>query len=377
MKPSTIRRRLAVIPLTLAFALTSMQVSASASQPDHRASSPDRPAQVAREIARALAQDDLPKADRRKLATEALDALQMTDLPAQMGQGARRIAETGSAQVPTRDELAELARKAGGGSVAIPEQNRAAAPATAATVAPTYTSGNGWWRPPGVPGVDVSSHQGNVDWSYAYGKGARFAYVKATQSWPSTLYKNPYFNQQYNGSYKAGLIRGAYHFAMPATSSGTTQAKQFVANGGGWSADGKTMPPLLDIEWNPYNSSDYPQGKGNACYGMSATELSNWIYDFGVEVKRLTGRVPMIYTAKSWWDSCTNGTTRFKNWPLHIARYPSAAQDTPGALPGGWPIYSVWQYSTTTGFISPSKGVDGNVFNGSLAGLQKFARYAS
>lgn len=370
------RHRLVVLPVALAFSLTSMLAPASAAPPERQPASAGQSDHVGQEIARALAQDNLPTAERLELAGRALEALNRSELPAQMGQGAQRIAETGSAQVPTRAELAELAQTAGGGGVSIPEHDRGAIDPRTGAIAPAFTSGNGWWRPPGVPGVDVSSHQGNVDWSYAYGKGARFAYVKATQSWPSTLYKNPYFNQQYNGSYQAGLIRGAYHFAMPATSSGTTQAKQFVANGGGWSADGKTMPPLLDIEWNPYNSSDYPQGKGNACYGMSATQLSNWIYDFGVEVKRLTGRVPMIYTAKSWWDSCTNGTTRFKGWPLHIARYPSAAQDTPGALPGGWPIHSVWQYSTTTGFISPSKGVDGNVFNGSLAGLKKFAGVA-
>ncbi|GAA1364165.1 hypothetical protein GCM10009596_26310 [Arthrobacter rhombi] len=376
MKPTSARRRMAAIPLTLAFALASMQVPASASPADPGAASPDQSAQVAQKIADALAQDELPAAERRKLATEAVEALKMPELPAQMGQGARRIAETGSAQVPTRAELAQLAQEAGGTDVSIPARDRGQVSALAAAVAPAYTSGNGWWRPPGVPGVDVSSHQGNVDWAYAYGKGARFAYVKATQSWPSTLYKNPYFNQQYNGSYKAGLIRGAYHFAMPATSSGTTQARQFVANGGGWSADGKTMPPLLDIEWNPYSAADYPQGKGSSCFGMTPTQLTTWIAAFGNEVKRLTGRVPMIYTASSWWNECTNKSTKFKGWPLHIARYPSAAQDTPGALPGGWPIYSVWQYSTTTGFISPTKGVDGNVFNGSLAGLKKFAGVA-
>lgn len=222
MKPNPARRRMAAIPLTLAFALASMQVPASASPADPGATSHDQPAQVAQKIADALAQDDFPAAERRKLATEAGDALKMPELPAQMGQGARRIAETGNAQVPTRAELAELAQEAGGSGVSIPARDRGQVAAPAATVAPAYTSGNGWWRPPGVPGVDVSSHQGNVDWAYAYGKGARFAYVKATQSWPSTLYKNPYFNQQYNGSYKAGLIRGAYHFAMPATSSGTT-----------------------------------------------------------------------------------------------------------------------------------------------------------
>ena len=70
-----------------------------------------------------------------------------------------------------------------------------------------------------VPGMDVSSYQGNVAWQTAYNNGARFAYVKATEG---TTYTNPYFAQQYNGSYNVGMIRGAYHFAHPNNSSGTS-----------------------------------------------------------------------------------------------------------------------------------------------------------
>ncbi|GAA3218983.1 hypothetical protein GCM10020256_23450 [Streptomyces thermocoprophilus] len=61
-------------------------------------------------------------------------------------------------------------------------------------------------------GVDVSSHQGNVAWSTLWGSGVKWAYVKATEG---TYYTNPYFAQQYNGSYNVGMIRGAYHFATP------------------------------------------------------------------------------------------------------------------------------------------------------------------
>ena len=89
-------------------------------------------------------------------------------------------------------------------------------------------------------GMDVSSYQGNVDWATAWNNGGKFVYIKATEG---TTYTNPYFTQQYNGSYNVGMIRGAYHFATPDTSSGVTQADYFVDHGGGWSADGKTLPP--------------------------------------------------------------------------------------------------------------------------------------
>ena len=59
-------------------------------------------------------------------------------------------------------------------------------------------------RPAGLPGLDVSSWQGNVDWLAVAINGGRFAYVKATEG---TSYVNPYFTQQYVGAFQvaAGL----------------------------------------------------------------------------------------------------------------------------------------------------------------------------
>ncbi|MFJ5157543.1 GH25 family lysozyme, partial [Streptomyces sp. NPDC088353] len=66
-------------------------------------------------------------------------------------------------------------------------------------------------------GVDVSSYDGNVAWSTLWSSGVKWADTKATEG---TYYTNPYFKQQYKGSYNVGMIRGAYHFATPDTSSG-------------------------------------------------------------------------------------------------------------------------------------------------------------
>ncbi|WP_411732383.1 cell wall-binding repeat-containing protein [Paeniglutamicibacter sp.] len=224
-------------------------------------------------------------------------------------------------------------------------------------------------------GIDVAHHQGDVDWSYAWGKGARFAYIKATQSWPTTLFKDPKFAQNYTGSANQGLMRGAYHFAMPAHSSGATQAQQFLANGGGWSADGKTLPPLLDIEWNPYSADTYGAGKGDACYGMTPTQLVTWISDFGNTIKTATGRLPMIYTARSWWDDCTGDSTAFKSWPLHVSAFPTAeVPKNPRELPEGWTTFNIWQYASNADLIGSDKNVDADIWNGDLASLRDFAR---
>ncbi|MEU0912941.1 lysozyme [Streptomyces althioticus] len=202
-------------------------------------------------------------------------------------------------------------------------------------------------------GVDVSSHQGNVAWTTLWNSGVRWAYAKATES---TYYTNPYHAQQYNGSYDVGMVRGAYHFATPDTTSGAAQADYFVDRGGAWSADGRTLPGVLDIEWNPY---------GDDCYGKSASSMVSWIRDFLDRYRARTGRDAVIYTATSWWKQCTGNYAGFASTtPLWIARYAS----TVGELPAGWDTYTMWQYTST----GPTVG-DHDRFNGTLDGVRIFA----
>ncbi|WP_189533408.1 lysozyme [Streptomyces roseolilacinus] len=202
-------------------------------------------------------------------------------------------------------------------------------------------------------GVDVSSHQGNVDWPALWTSGVRWAYVKATEG---TYYKNPYFPQQYNGSYNTGMIRGAYHFATPDTAGGAAQADYFVDNGGGWSRDGMTLPGALDIEWNPY---------GPACYGKTQAGMVAWIRDFLARYRYRTGRDAVIYTATSWWKQCTGNHGGFASAnPLWIARYDT----TVGELPAGWIYHTMWQYTSSGPIVG-----DHNRFNGAYDRVQALA----
>lgn len=213
----------------------------------------------------------------------------------------------------------------------------------AASVTPALTTSR-------TLGIDVSAYQGNVNWSSQYGAGVRWAYTKATEG---DYYTNAYFPQQYNGSYNAGIIRGAYHFANPAGRSASAQADYFVNHGGGWSRDGKTLPGMLDIEYNPY---------GSTCYGLSNSAMVTWIKTFLAEYKARTSRDAVIYTTTDWWSTCTGNSTAFNSTnPLWIARYASS----PGTLPGGWPYYTMWQYT--------SSPIDKDYFNGDLTRVKALA----
>ncbi|KIO19855.1 glycoside hydrolase family 25 protein [Tulasnella calospora MUT 4182] len=203
-------------------------------------------------------------------------------------------------------------------------------------------------------GVDVSSWQKTVNWGSL---DISFAYIKATEG---TRYTSPYFASQYNGAYDAGLIRGAYHFALPNVSSGAAQANYFLAHGGGWTNDGKTLPGALDLEYNPY-------GPGN--YGLSAAAMVAWIHDFVNTYYAATTRYPVIFTTTDWWTACTGNNSGFSTTcPLWIARWASS----PGKLPAGWrKVSSVTGYLTYTS-TGPGVG-DHNKFNGGMAGLGRMA----
>lgn len=214
--------------------------------------------------------------------------------------------------------------------------------AAASAVAPAATSV--------VYGIDVSGWQGNVNWASWWNAGMRFAYVKATEG---TGYTNNYFTQQYNGSYNQGFIRGSYHFALPNKSSGATQADYFIAHGGGWSRDGKTLPGVLDIEFNPY---------GATCYGLSQASMRSWITSFTSRYKARTGRDAVIYTNTSWWISCTGNSGAYGSTnPLWVANYTTS---TP-PLPAGWGFYTFHQYT--------SSPLDKDKFNGAYSRLQALA----
>jgi len=205
-----------------------------------------------------------------------------------------------------------------------------------------------------VYGLDVSSYQGNVNWSAVKSDGAQFAYVKATEG---SYYTNPYFTQQYDGSYDVGLIRGAYAFAIPNYSSGTTQADYLASHGGAWSADGKTLPAALDIEYNPY---------GPECYNLSQSSMRSWINSFLNEYHKRTSRWAVVYTTFNWWNTCTgNWSGPSANDPLWIACYCGSA----GTLPAGYGFYTFWQFADSGKFPG-----DQDVFNGSTARLIALAK---
>lgn len=213
----------------------------------------------------------------------------------------------------------------------------------------------------GLRGVDVADHEhpdgAAINWAQVASAGYRFADIKATEG---TYYVNPYYSSDVAQAKAAGLYVMGYHFAVPNISDGITQADYAVSHGS-YAADGRTLPMVLDIEYDPYVKADHT----NECYGLSAAKMVAWITGFDSEVERLTGQRPIIYTTADWWDACTGASPAFAANPLWVAAY--GVGNPP--LPAGWANWTFWQYTSSAAVPGIAGNVDANYFNSAMVTL--------
>jgi lysozyme len=190
-------------------------------------------------------------------------------------------------------------------------------------------------------GVDVSIHQGNIDWQRVRGAGYRFAIAKSSEGQD---FRDRTFSSERVRQIRAELGRvGSYHFLRPrAGRSGAVEARFYVrvsrAAGIDWRR-GRDLRPVADTEVTT----------------LPDPGTCRYLKQFVDEVKRLTGRRTLIYTFPAFANnhlrcSWIDGTTR-----LWIAHFKVAKP----LIPFAWTRfgYSIWQHSSE-GRVS---GIAGNV----------------
>lgn len=213
----------------------------------------------------------------------------------------------------------------------------------------------------GVTGVDVAQYQHPngtaINWA-GVAQTEEFAFVKATEGLTGN-YDNPWFGRDFDGAKKAGLVVGTYHFAdpgFPLVDDAVGEARHY------WSVIrtrqvAGVLPPALDIE----------EG-----HELSQAQLRTWVSSFLAEIKRVSGRTPIVYTGPSFWNT-ELGTTAHAGNPLWIAHYTTAGSPT---LPGGWTSWKFWQYTSKAKVSGIGGYVDRNYFNGTLTQLKSLANGA-
>jgi lysozyme len=142
------------------------------------------------------------------------------------------------------------------------------------------------WRPPLREGerygVDVSAHQGEIDWRRVAADEIRFAYIKASEGGSFT---DSRFRANWAAASAAGLDRGAYHF-FTLCRSGDEQARHFLAVA---PPDPRALRPAVDLELSGNCSSRPPASKVDA-------ELETFLN----LVEAAWGRPALLYVGDDW-----------------------------------------------------------------------------
>ncbi|WP_024864684.1 glycoside hydrolase family 25 protein [Butyrivibrio sp. FCS014] len=188
----------------------------------------------------------------------------------------------------------------------------------------------------GTKGIDVSKHNGNIDWGQVKASGISFAMVRCGYRGSSSgvLVVDPMYQTNMNGAINAGLGVGVYFFSQAVNVQEAVEEASMVLDLlNGYSL---SYPVYLDVEKsNGRGDAISPEERTEICRAFLAT-ISNAGYTAG------------IYSNKLWFENRINtgSLTDYKIWMAQYVDIPTYAATR----------YDMWQY-TSKGSVP---GVPGN-----------------
>lgn len=142
-------------------------------------------------------------------------------------------------------------------------------------------------------GIDVSAHQGDIDWKKVRASGIRFAWVKCSEGGD---YVDPRFSESRVRAIRAAKLKfGPYHYLRPRRDrNGAEEAAHAVktAKAVGWKPSKRWLwgrrdfPLCVDVERG---------GNEAELNAMTGAQLREYVSDFCDGVKRRTGRGCVVY----------------------------------------------------------------------------------
>lgn len=203
-------------------------------------------------------------------------------------------------------------------------------------------------RGPTVEGIDVSYYQGTIDWAAVAGDGIRYAIVRIGDG----TYRDPQFARNWSEARAHGLLRGSYQFFRPNVDP-LVQA-DIVVEAVGRLGPGD-LPVTIDVE------APSPS--------VSPAEYTRRIHQWVDRVTEGTGRAPIVYTGRYYWDPYV-ASSDFTSLPLWHAQYTSASCPN---INDRWSDWAFWQYTSSGRVAGISGNVDRNRWNGTYEELAAFA----
>lgn len=200
-------------------------------------------------------------------------------------------------------------------------------------------------------GVDVSSHQGLIDWNQVKASGIQFAIIRA-MSWPangSYYQMDPYFLTNIKNARAAGIYVGAYWFSYAFNGQEAIEEVTFISNSSEWNELKKQgivldLPFFIDYEYSDQKHGEYMNA--NTTYASRTEAVRNGM----VYTENVLGCRPGFYGSYNditkWYDGLGLINEGYDCW---VAQWGSTNSLGDKA--------DIWQYSSTASV----PGIKGNV----------------
>ncbi|MDR1847530.1 MAG: hypothetical protein LBR17_05380 [Bacteroidales bacterium] len=187
-----------------------------------------------------------------------------------------------------------------------------------------------------VKGLDVSAHQGNINWKTVADSDIRFVFIKATEG---INFSDTSFTNNCNAARKEGILVGAYHF-FRFNREGKAQAEWFFSKVKPEMID---FPPIIDVEI----------AYGNLFSLFKRDKIRSEIFIFLRHIEKFYHKKPIIYTNNKTYDEYIKGN--FEDYDLWICKLCGEPTQKD---------WIFWQYTHNGSIAGVDNEVDLNTFNG-------------
>ncbi|TGK27554.1 lysozyme [Leptospira gomenensis] len=198
-----------------------------------------------------------------------------------------------------------------------------------------------------IRGIDVSNHQGSIDWSSVPKKNVSFVYVKSTEGGD---FKDKSFSANWNGARRHGFKVGAYHF-FTLCKTGAEQAENFIQTVPNLP---DSLPPVVDLEF-----------VGNCKERPKVENVQREISVFLDRIDAHYNSKTILYLTNEFIEKyLKDGFFDHPVWIRNIFMHPNTFSSVE---------WIIWQYSSRARVEGISGPVDMNVLNGTLDRLTERA----
>ena len=185
-------------------------------------------------------------------------------------------------------------------------------------------------------GIDVSSWQGDIDFSAVKNSGIDIVYIKSSEG---SNYINPYFESSYSNAKANGLKVGFYHYVTARTTQQAIEEANFFAR----VIRGKSPDCKLPMHFENF---------GN----LSISQINEISITFLETLENVTNSEAVIYS--NAYSARTIFSDSLTKYPLWVANYGVSQPEANGK----WNTWVGWQYTSTGSVNGVSGYVDRNQF---------------